>query len=81
MERRQRTVPITPESFNRIRRANSRYGATREALGVAKSIAEANPSDAHLAELEEAEHASGRALENFNRALGAAEVAQTGGGS
>ena len=69
-------MPMTPESFNRIRRANSRYGATREALGVAKAIAEANPSEAHLAELAEAEDASTRAMESFNRALGAADMVE-----
>jgi hypothetical protein len=67
-------MPIAPESFNRIREANGRYGAAREALGVVKAVAEANPSEANAALVEAADLEARRALEEFYRVVGAADL-------
>jgi hypothetical protein len=70
-------VPISPESFNRIRDANTRYGAAQETLGVAKAVAESSPTEANLMNVEAAELEANRALRRFDRALGAADLHPT----
>ncbi len=70
-------MPMAPENYNRIRDANAHYGAAREALGIARAVAEANPSEASANEVEAAELQARRALERFYRALGAADIRPT----
>jgi hypothetical protein len=67
-------MPISPESFNRIREANARYGDEREALGLVKAVAEAAPSEANAMKVKQAEEQATRALKEFQRALGAADI-------
>ena len=67
-------MAISPESFNRIREANAQYGAAREALGIVRAVAESIPAEANVKRVEAAELEAKRALEGFNRALGAADL-------
>jgi len=67
-------MPIPPENFNRIRDANARYGVARESLGVVRAVAEASPTEANTKMIDVAELEVRRALKEFNRALGAADL-------
>jgi hypothetical protein len=67
-------MPISPESFNQIRDAGERYGAAREALGIARAVVEAAPSESNQRVVETAEAAADKALGGFLKALGAADV-------
>jgi hypothetical protein len=70
-------MPISPESFNQIRDAGEKYGATREAVGIARAVAEAAPSEANQRVVETAQAAADKALGGFLKALGAADVLPT----
>ena len=70
-------MPISPKSFNQIRDAGKKYGAAREALGMARAMVESAPSEAHQRVVETAEAAADKALGGFLKALGAAEVLPT----
>ena len=67
-------MSISPKSFNRIRDAGKEYGAAREALGIARAVAEAAPSEAHQRVVETAEATADQALNGFLKALGAADA-------
>jgi hypothetical protein len=70
-------VPISPKSFNQIRDAGKKYGAAREALGMARAVVEAAPSEANQRVVETAEAQADEALAGFLKALGAAEALPT----
>lgn len=70
-------MPISPRSFNQIRDTGKQYGTAREALGIARAVAEAAPSEAHQRVVETAEAAADQALAGFLKALGAADVLPT----
>jgi hypothetical protein len=70
-------MPISPKSFNQIRDAGKSYGAAREALGIARAVVEAAPSEANQRVVDTAEAVADRALAGFLKALGAAEALPT----
>lgn len=67
-------MPISPESFNRIRESGEQYGAAREAVGIARAIAEAAPSEANQTAVAKAEAEADKARSKFLKAVGAAKV-------